>query len=131
MKVIDPGHIYELQQLGGGTQRITFVKRSGGAIHYEEEWAGLQTQEVLRALIDRTIHLNKILPCTETEKAIQYLRLALFEYEARAYRRKKQGVNRTTLEHAEGDYVDVPFNEYEIEKRPIGEDGHILIGEAG
>lgn len=136
MKVLDNGHLYELQQLGGGTQPLRFVKRSGGAVQYEEEWAGVQTQEVLRVLIHRTKYLNAILPCDETGNAIWHLQQALFEYEARAYRRKREKANRKETVHDSGDrprawrsnpYDDVPFNEIDIEERPVGEDGHILI----
>jgi hypothetical protein len=136
MEVVDKGHVYDLNQLGGGTQRLTFIKRSGGAVHYETEWAGLQTQEVLRVLIDRTKYLNQILPCVETEDAIHYLRMALFMYEVRAWRRKQEKVNRKEGEHddslhpknwREVPFSDVPFDEHEIELRPTGEDGHILL----
>ena len=135
MKVIDPGHIYECNQLGGGTQRITFVKRSSSAVIYDKEWAGLQTQEVLRALIDRTKFVNNILPCKESQEALYYLQLALYWYEVRAYRRKKAKVNRTALHHnhdsksyMRGEYSkDIPFTEVDIEFREVGDDGHIII----
>ncbi len=136
MLVLDPGHLYELKELNGDTQLLKFVKRSGGAIEYEVEHPGLQTQEVLRALIDRTEYLNSIIPCVESEEAAYHLRMALFLYEARAYRRKMEKVNREAPEHddsaspkawRENPFDDVPFNETEIELRPIGPDGHILI----
>jgi hypothetical protein len=138
MKVHDPGHIYELRQLGDeDTQTLKFVKRSGGAIHYDDEWAGMQTQEVLRALIDRTQYLYDVLPCKETAEAKRLLRLALYWYEVRALRRKRSKTNRTKNEHADADtppaqlfYAqDIPFTEVDIEKRPIGEDGHIVLPE--
>ncbi|HTH92940.1 MAG TPA: hypothetical protein VL576_00450 [Candidatus Paceibacterota bacterium] len=136
MKTIDPGHIYELRQLGDdNTQTMTFIKRSGGAVQYEKEWPGLQTQEVLRALIDRTKYLYEVLPCKETEEALRHLRMALFWYEARAYRRKKSSTNRTTNAHDDTLTVpmnvnlpdDIPFTEVDIELRPTGEDGHIIL----
>lgn len=136
MKIIDPGHIYELQQLGGGTQKLTFVKRSGGTISYDQEWVGVQVQEVLRALIDRTKYLNDVLPCVETQDALHNLRMALFEFEARAWRRKQEKVNRKKPAHDdsvrpkswhESPFDDVPFNEHEIELRPVGDDGHIIL----
>lgn len=75
MRIIDPGHIYELRQLGDEeTQTLKFVKRSGGAVHYDKEWPGMQTQEVLRALIDRTQYLYDVLPCKETAEAKRLLR---------------------------------------------------------
>ena len=135
MKVIDKRHIYECDQLGGGTQTLTFVKRSSGASTYEKEWVGMQTQEVLRALIDRTKFLQEILPCEETPVALYHLHMALYWYEVRAYRRKQENVNR--LEHAHthvmssciyGDYPKgIPFPEKEIESHEVGADGHIII----
>lgn len=136
MKVIDPGHVYLLEGLGEGDQELRFIKRSGGAIQYKEEWAGIQTQEVLRALIDRTGYLDNIIPCVESEDTLYYLRMALFMYEARAYRRKQEGVNREAPQHDDSvrargwrnnPFGDVPFNEQGIEKRPIGTDGHIIL----
>lgn len=136
MKILDPGHIFEMQQLGGGTQTITFVKRSGGAISYEDEWPGVQVQEVLRVLIARTKYLHSILPCTESLDAICYLRMTLFMYEVRAWRRKQESLNRREGAHddtarsrswREEPFDDVPFSEFEIELLPTGEDGHIVI----
>ena len=139
MRVIDDGHSYELEQLGTDDKfLLKFVKRSGGAIQYDEEWAGLQTQEVIRALIHRTTYLDSIIECAESKDSIYHLRMALFLYEARAYRRKMEGSNRKEPKHdditkhkswLENPYADVPFNEYQIEDYPIGEDGHIILTE--
>lgn len=139
MRIVDPGHVYDMWQLGSRCmQRICFIKRSGGAVRYAKEWAGVQVQEVLRVLIDRCEYLNGIIWCTETQDAIYHLRMALFAFEARAYRRKQEGLNRQQPEHddsarakpwRDNPYEDVPFNEYEIELRPIGADGHIVLGE--
>ncbi len=136
MKTIDPGHIYELQQLGDENKKIlTFIKRSGGAVVYEKEWAGLQTQEVLRALIDRTKYLYSVLPCKETAEALRHLRMTMYWYETRAFRRKQSMTNRTTSAHDDTlttpmtiEYPpDVAFTEIDIELRSTGEDGHILL----
>ena len=138
MKAIVPGHVYDLTNLGDGHQRIVFLRRSGGAVQYDIEWDGLQTQEVLRALIDRTAYLNNILPCNESGNALWHLRMALFEYEARAYRRKVEEKNRRDGNHNDTNrprawhprpYNDVPFNEQDIEKRPTGPDGHIVLSQ--
>ncbi|OGG60274.1 hypothetical protein A3C89_00740 [Candidatus Kaiserbacteria bacterium RIFCSPHIGHO2_02_FULL_50_50] len=135
MKVLDQGHIYELRELGGGTCELKFVKRSGGAIQYSEEWGGVQTQEVLRACIDRTKYLFEVLPCNETADALYHLRMALYCYEARAHRRKHEAVNRKRSSHndvaspnahRDGEQ-DVPFTEHEIELLPTGDDGHIMV----
>lgn len=136
MNIIDPGHIYELRQLGdNNTQRLTFVKRSGGAIDYETQWPGLQTQEVLRALIDRSKYLNTVLPCQETVVAIKHLQMALYWYEVRALRRKMSHTNRSAHSHNDSptttfipDHApNMPFTEHNIELYEIGEDGHIII----
>jgi hypothetical protein len=137
MKTIVPGHVYDLWQLGSTSpQRLTFICRSGGAITYDKEWPGVQTQEVLRALIDRTQYLDDVLPCLESEDVLWHLRMALFLYEARAWRRKQEEVNRKQPQHDdsarvklwhEKPFVDVPFNEQDIELRPIDKDGHIIV----
>jgi len=136
MRVIDPGHRYGLWQLGGGEQELKFVKRSGGAITHPNEHPGVQTQEVLRALIDRTKYLNDILPCVETKDALHYLQMALYMYEVRAWRRKLEQVNTKDPSHNDSErprswrdnpFSDIPFNEIGIEHRPIGDDGHIVV----
>lgn len=124
-------------QLGSDEpQRITFIKRSGGGVQYDNEHPGVQVQEVLRVLIDRSEYLNDIIDCVETQDAIWHMRMALFMYEARAYRRKQEGLNRKQPEHddtcspkAWRHYTlpDVPFNEQDIELRPICDDGHIIL----
>lgn len=196
MKILDPGHIYVVDQ-GPRSIQLKFVKRSGGAVHYVEEWPGVQTQAVMRMcidyvkslmvdqsvesayslwqlgasedasfhlssvdqlvdlldiMIDRSIYLNSIIPCVETsdacewlsqaklspvsEDSIAYIRMALWCYEARAYRRKVESVNRKQPTHDDTsrprpwrDLVcdDVPFCSKDIELRPIGDDGHILL----
>ncbi len=138
MKTVDEGHIYELDQLGTDeTVQLKFIKRSGKDIKHDDEWPGLQTQEVLRALVDRTQYLNDLIPCTESQDAVYYLRMALFCYEVRAYRRKQEKVNRQDGDHDdlerpkpwwENPYQDVPFNEFEIELKETDTDGHIISG---
>jgi len=136
MIVRDPGHFYELRTFKGKARHLRFLKRSGGAIKYATQYDGLQTQEVLRALIDRTKYLDSVLPCIETKDAIYYLRAALFEYEVRAYRRKQQKKNQKKPKHIDimrpkswrvNPYADVPFNEDRIELRKTGKDGHLLL----
>lgn len=134
MKIIDPGHVYSLSTLGGDDVIITFVKRSGGAVTYQQEWPGLQSQEVIRALIDRTQYLDNVLECYESKDAIYHLRMALYSYELRAWRRKQEAVNKQAPEHDDTHRPkpwrefphEAPFNEYEIELLPVGLDGHVL-----
>jgi hypothetical protein len=128
MRTIDPGHIYDLSQQGTHEkQRLTFLKRSTGCVTHPNEHPGVLTQEVIRCLIDRSVYLNDLLPCEETQRAIEALQEALYWYEARAYRRKEDGVNK--LEHHHGIRVsraDIPFSALNIEKLPTGDDGHII-----
>lgn len=136
MKIIEPGHIYNLDHLcSSGSERLTFIKRSGGAIQYEEEHPGTNTQEVIRALIERTEYLDDVLECIESKDVAWHLRMTLYLYEVRAFRRKVEKLNREANAHDDGarprpdrSYPDaVPFNEQDIEKRPVGHDGHIRI----
>jgi len=134
MEVLDPGHVFELDNVGGGSQRLVFLKRSTGKWRYVTEWPGVLCQEVLRALILRVLFLFEQEPCDETRDIIWHLRQALFLFEVRAYRRKAEKVNGLGGAHDDTErhrswrgnpYADVPFNDYLIERRPVMEDGHI------
>lgn len=202
MIIIDPGHIYKINfKNTNNSTLLKFVKRGGGAVQYSKEWPGVQTQAVMRALIehlefiqfdpdqertyslwqlgssdtqklilkgkylvcelinvliDRSKYLNNILECVETGDAITWLclanshlkdqddfieavdavRMALWCYEARAYRRKQEKVNRKQPAHDDSvspkiwrknPFDDVPFNAINIENRPIGLDGHLVL----
>lgn len=85
MRVLKPGHTYELDHLdGSGKSRLQFVQRSPK--HEPKE--GVTNQEVLRALIDRVKFLNEELPWNGNEKILRHLRMALILHEARALERK-------------------------------------------
>lgn len=87
MKIIEPSHVYELHSLDGdGTpETITFVNREPGTEH-----PGTQTQEVLRALIDRTMHCDNCRRWAGNDKIIFHLRMALALHESRAIERKAE-----------------------------------------
>lgn len=92
MKVIDPGHRYELRMLDDPTgvafQTLTFVKREGeGYPGNIGSHSGTTSQEVLRALIERAEYVNRQIPCAETEAAAELMRTALVLFELRAARR--------------------------------------------
>lgn len=92
MKVIEPGHVYEVHNVddpAGGVQRITFVRRRGddGRLLEKGRHPGILAQELLRVLIDRTLYLNAEAPCIEDLEAIEQLREILRGFEARAARR--------------------------------------------
>jgi len=101
MKVIEPGHIYEFNWLDiekisidypkdrkfmeSHDNKLVFVNREFGTEH-----PGTQTQEVLRALIDRTQHCDNCLRWNGNDDIIFHLRMALALHEARAIERKTE-----------------------------------------
>lgn len=100
MHIIEPGHIYALNWLDGqpntnvgpssinriiGENTLIFVNREKGTEH-----AGTQTQEVIRALIDRTQHCDNCLRWDGNDRIIYHLRMALALHEARAIERKTE-----------------------------------------
>ena len=137
MRILEPGHKYALANLESeGEQVLTFIRRSSDMVDYGDgEHAGTNTQEAIRAVIDRSKYLHTIGPCEETANAIDWGRMMLYEYEARAWRRKQQKLNKRAAPQAETDrvnayrdgYRDVPFTSAEIELRPTGPDGHIIV----
>ncbi len=123
MRVIEPGHIYDLNVLDGAAEtvtmlRLTFVNREDGTEH-----PGTQSQEVLRVaidmmevLIDRTNHCDGCIRWEGNDRIIKALsesqrqmRLALLHHEQRALERK---LSRGDLQP---------------EKLPTGADGHIGV----
>lgn len=86
MKIVVPGHVYELDHLDGDcTTIIHFVNRE--TTHGSE---GIQNQEVLRALIDRVQHCDRRLAWQGNQKILHHLRMALVLHEARALERKTE-----------------------------------------
>jgi hypothetical protein len=93
MKVIEKGHIYELDYIDDTCEKkyrhqkgkIVFVNREGQNNH-----PGTQTQEVLRVLIDRTMHCDNCLPHPVDSAIVHHLRMALVLHEARALIRKTE-----------------------------------------
>ena len=90
MKIVDAGHQYRVENVGTGHQTIQFVKRRGWdaeLLPESEQLDGIQSQELLRVLIDRTQYLHAEQPWQENVKILHHLRDALRLYEARAARR--------------------------------------------
>lgn len=107
MKILDPGHVYELEWLDGdpksfqerdsdqqpleefGAQnQLIFVKREGD--NYPGNVGshpGTNLQEVLRALIDRVKYLHNQVPDIRNPLVLDHLRLTMFFLEARAAER--------------------------------------------
>lgn len=107
MKIIESGHLYELESFDGGqSQRIQFITKFRGA----QNCGGTINQELLRVLIDRVFVLNKEKPWELNAEIIRCLRRALVLHEARALIRK------------------VEKNEIEVESIKFSEvDGHFII----
>lgn len=96
MQIKDPGHIYILDEVITnqkdeskilvGMEKaniIRFVNNEGPSFYN-----GTQTQEILRVLIDRTMHCDNCLRWPNNDLIIYHLRMALVLHEARALERK-------------------------------------------
>ena len=109
MKVIDSGHTYELANLkGDGVSILRFYKDE--KIHGEGQ-SGPSVQEVMRAVIDRVQHLETEKHWAGNAEIIRRAREIIVLFEMRAL------------------FYKVEKGELEIEKLPLGDDGHIIIGE--
>lgn len=102
MKILSPGHTYELENVDGpGSSLIFFVRRRnerGELLTDHSRRAGILTQELLRCAIDRTLYLYAEAPCDEDTKIIEHLREALTLYESRAARRAIERLAKPELE---------------------------------
>jgi hypothetical protein len=86
MRAIDPGHLYELDNLKNpGYSQLQFYKDA--ELHEGDGWEGPSTQEVIRACIDRVKVLNEEKPWEGNELIIAHLRSALIGFEIRALER--------------------------------------------
>jgi hypothetical protein len=88
MKIKEPGHVYQLHTLDKNSNEdevIHFVNREKGTEHQ-----GTQTQEMLRALIDRTMHCDNCIPWDSNVNIIHHMRMAIAYHEARALERKAE-----------------------------------------
>lgn len=95
--MIDPGHAYELAHLDeqhsptlSQVGHLVFVKRVGDGFPGNEPPAhpGVTTQEVLRALIDRTKYVNGQVHAELNHDVLEHLRQALYQLEVRAHQRR-------------------------------------------
>jgi len=87
MRILEAGHVYELNQLDtkdtAAKLVLRYVNREPGTEH-----TGAQSQEVLRTIIDRTMHCDNCLRWEGNDLIIYHLRMALVLHEARALIRK-------------------------------------------
>lgn len=108
MKVLDPGHRYELDNLeNDGSTILQFMKDP--ALHGGNGARGPSCQEVLRAVIDRVKTLNTERSDVENDVIIFHGRMMIAGFEARALRRR------------------VEKDGLEIECLPVASDGHIRL----
>lgn len=99
MKVVDPGHAYELNYLDSEYPvdgcYLVFVKREGpkfpGNVGHH---SGTTSQEVLRALIDRAFYVNNQQPYWQTRLSIWLMGFIVWMYEHRAAKRHSRKVPR-------------------------------------
>ena len=111
MKVIIPGHLYELESMEGtNPQKIQFIEKAVIDRHPTDASLdgkfitindGTTNEEVLKMLIDRCNYLYKKLPSIETARATYKLEEALMWLEKRTATRLAQGVENTPLPHKE------------------------------
>ena len=118
MKVIEPGHRYEIESRG---QELVFMRKrmvpvaqfighgyapamKGLVIDppratVQQTDPGTTNEEVLEVLIDRTKHLNGLFPCEENERALHHMGQALYYFNARTHKRQLQGVEGKLENH--------------------------------
>lgn len=109
MKVLTPGHLYELawfeeptQELldnEGPGQRIQFIEKRQVPPHgnFETVNNGTTNEEVLAMMIDRMESLNAKLPNFYTSSAIGLLRMTLDLLNQRTAERKARNVEGTPM----------------------------------
>jgi hypothetical protein len=83
VRVIEQGHIYGLQNQGGGEQVLKFVKSLPEDDPTNHD--GTLCQEVLRALVNRVLDLNSQKPHHNNIEIITKLRECLLLFESRAF----------------------------------------------
>lgn len=102
MKILKPGHLYELDSMEGtNPQKIQFIEKKvmQGTGNFYTVNDGTTNEEVLEMLIDRTKSLGEKLPSRENSLALTKLEEALLWFNRRTQNRMKQGVENTPLPH--------------------------------
>lgn len=94
MKIITPGHKYELESFEGGPpQALQFIEKAGSQSgELKTVHDGTTNEEVLRVLIDRLNFLQNRFPCRENAIATTHIETALLWLEQRTKNRKERGV---------------------------------------
>jgi hypothetical protein len=97
MKVLDPGHYYQVDVYDNDAayapyveQVISFMKREGdGYPGNVGHHAGTNCQELIRVLIDRVYYLDNQIPHENNLAIIRHLQASLWLFEDRATERHK------------------------------------------
>jgi len=107
MKILDEGHIYEMDTIDGADfykQTIVFVKRNDPSDKYpgnNTSFPGVLSQEVIRVLIDRVKYLDNQQPCEENIEILWHLRASIEYFEERTHRihnKEFPNINIDTIE---------------------------------
>lgn len=96
MKILRPGHRYELANFEGGpSQIIQFIEKtpvSAGSPELKTVNDGTTNEELLRVLIDRMNSMQAKFPCRENAIATTHFETGLLWLEKRTADRKARGV---------------------------------------
>lgn len=95
MKVLVPGHKYQLDMMEGGFLIVQFIQKEEKDGKSVTTHNGTTNEEVLDMLIDRLKFLNKKLPSISNAAAIYGLTGALDCLKMRSEDRKRRGVEGT------------------------------------
>lgn len=104
MKTLDIGHNYELDNFENPEQPgqfLQFIKKTpdlekGNGVLFTVK-DGTTNEEVLRVLIDRMQHLQRMFPCRENAIVTTHLETGLLWLEKRTADRKRRGVEGKRL----------------------------------
>lgn len=99
MKILTPGHLYELANFENPTlpgQKIQFIQKvsdpQGATPVLKTVADGTTNEELIKVLIDRLNFLHVKFPCDENGAAIAHLSDALYALQSRTYDRQQRGV---------------------------------------
>lgn len=129
MKILYPGHKYELRQLDENLTTppgiLQFVQRE--PLH--PPVPGTTNQEVCRAMIDRIKVLDAEKPWWGNGDILRNLRMVIQLHETRAYERKREkaGLGKDPEFAAATVHNWVITRHVSVEEIPVGEDGHWII----
>jgi len=95
MKVLIPGHKYQLDMMEGGYLIVQFIQKEEKDGKFVTVHNGTTNEEVLEMLIDRIMFLDQKLPSENNMRALERLITALHYLRQRTQERKERGVEGT------------------------------------